>query len=763
MPDTTRPLPLRPHQKDALKALTDAFAAGEERATVVSACGTGKTHTAAAAADHLACDGTVLVAVPTLELVTQTIERWQRAGRPGPMASVSSITHATPHRRPPAVRIRSPHHLADFCTAPGPRTVFATYASLPQVSQAHQLGLPSWDLIVADEAHRTCTDAHRGWGIVHDDHAIPATRRLYMTATPRIYTAPTPTELARLTNPQPTATMDRREVFGPIVYRLGMAEAIDRGILADYQVVMPVIHDHDLHTVLTDRPDTTPHHDGLRTAALQVALLRSMADHQLRRMLVFHNRTRAARTFSDTLPITAAQAQAPFHQPDLVSRWLSHTHTAAERAQALADFTHAPAPAVLHNVRVLNEGIDIPAIDAVAFAAPRSSVVDALQAIGRALRLLPGRKTKATLVIPLYLPAGAGLTDGDLDHSAYAPLIAILQALRAHDEHFLERLVLPPRASGRRRTAPLEEHYPSPERALEIALVLGLDITLPAVGTFTEGITAAASYRADHGHLDVPTDHKAADGFALGQWITGQRLRRLSGRLTHDQITALDALDMHWTSPRQSFPRMLRLARAYAQRHGHLAAHTTQRHGGHGLGAWLSYQRRKADAGTLHPHHQQQLQDIDPWWNPPWPLTWQRTYAAAQAHVAVGGSTEPPNSFTTPDGVPLGQWFSRQRNHFCQLHSGQVQLLLDLHLVPSVDSLLPHSHRTEHGRQLRRALVACADYLAREGHLRVPRQHIEHDWIGPFPLGTWIHTTRRNPHKLTELDRAALDVLRMVW
>ncbi|MFC9226560.1 hypothetical protein ACFT8W_38535 [Streptomyces hygroscopicus] len=142
----------------------------------------------------------------------------------------------------------------------GPVTVVATYASLPRISQAPKIGLPAWDLIVADEVRRTCTDAHRGWGIVHDNHAVPAARRLYMTATPAIHTVPAPTELARLTSPGPTATIDRREVLGPIVYRLGMAEAIARGILADYQVLMPVVHDSDLHAVLTDRPDTTPHH-----------------------------------------------------------------------------------------------------------------------------------------------------------------------------------------------------------------------------------------------------------------------------------------------------------------------------------------------------------------------------------------------------------------------------------------------------------------------------------------------------------------------
>ena len=751
---------LRPHQKQALHALTEAFDAGERRATVVSACGTGKTHIAIAAAHQHAPHGRVLVLVPTLELLAQTAHRWHQARRPGLLATLSSATQPPTHHTD-SLHLRTPQNLADHAAEPGPVTVVATYASLPKLDEAHQLGLPAWDLVIGDEAHRTCTDAHRGWGLVHDDHRIPAQRRLYLTATPRIHAGPAPTALTHYAQAAaPTATMDRRDLFGPIVFRLTLSEAIDRGLLADYQVVMPVIHDDDLHTALTKDPDTSPHHDGLRPAALQIARLRAITDHDLRRVLVFHNRTHAARSFSQTLPDTAAQAQAPLQQTDLISRWLSHTHTPAERSRALADFQHAPASAVLHNVRVLNEGIDIPAIDAVAFAAPRTSVVDAIQAIGRALRLLPGRKKKATLVIPFYLPRDGQLSG--LDDTAYAPLIAILQALRAHDEHFLERLTHRP-CTGRRQPGAYDEPYPSPERALEIALVLGLDVTLPACGSWRDGIAAATAYHAQTGHLDVPADHTTANGFALGEWITGQRLQHLSGRLGADRVATLNTLGMHWTSPRQSFTRMLRLARAFAARHGHLAAPTTERHGGHPLGTWLGHQRRKATVGTLHPQHRKQLEDIDPWWNPPWPLTWQRTYAAAKKHVADGGSTELPNRHRTVDGIPLGQWFSRQRNHFAQLHPLQARLLLDLHLVPSVDSLVPDAFRSERGRQFRRALIACAAYLAREGHLRVPRQHTEEDWAGSFPLGPWIHDARRAPQRFTSIERAALVVLQMQW
>lgn len=740
------PLALRPHQQEALAAITGAFAQGERRVSAVSACGTGKTLTAVASARHLVPNGRVLVAVPTLELLTQTIRRWREGGRAGLMAGLSSMSQTRsglPRRT--AHMIKRPADLARVVAEHDgrPTTLFVTYASLPALQQAHEHHqLPAWDLIVVDEAHRTCMSSQEGWGAIHDDHAIPARLRLYMTATPRIFTA-------GLWDGAPTATMDRRDIFGPVVYRLGMAEAIERGLLADYQVVMPVIGDKQLRDILTRKPHLNPQHGGLR----------AITDHDLQRVLVFHNRIDAAETFSRDLPDTAAQLKAP----DLHSLCVDGTQRIDERRRHLSAFQDTDGCAVLSNVRVLSEGIDIPAIDSVVFAAPRSSIVDTIQAIGRALRLVPGRGKKATLVLPVYLPDGQA-TEEALQDSQFDGIYTVLQALRAHDDRFLDHINVPRRGrslgGGPRRTV----HYNRPERALQVALALGLEITLPATGSWHDGLASATRYHHDHHHLDVPHAFHDSTGFALGEWISNQRLRHLADRLPHAHTEALDALDMLWSTPTHAFPRILEHARSYAATHGHLAAPTTATHGGHPIGAWLADCRRKANAQALPTTQAAQLAGLDTWWNPQgWPVTWRRAYAAAEAHIGAGGSPDVPNSFTAPDGFKLGQWLSRQRNHFQDLHPEQAQLLIDIGIAPHADSLYPEAFRTERGRDFRRGLVAASSYLAREGNLDAPRKHTETDWIGPFRLGSWIDHIRRFPNELTDEERAALDILRMAW
>lgn len=767
MPPT--PPALRPHQVEAVEAVVDAFVAGERRVTVISACGTGKTLTAAATAYRLAPRGTVLVAVPTLALLTQTIQRWRESGRPGLTLGVSSLAqHRSGLSTQQALMTNDSDTIAALLDeVRGPATVFVTYASLPLIHRLHEdHALPAWDMVVIDEAHRTCKKVGRGWGIIHSDDALPAKLRLYMTATPRIFNTPAPRgPLSALFEAMPDATMDRLDIFGPVVYRLSLSEAIERGILADYRVVMPVVTDQDLHGILTDNPADSAHHNGLRTAALHVAILRAVADHDLRRVLVFHNRIIAAHAFATALTGTAAQAANDLHIPDLWSHAVDSKQQPAHRRRLMEDFAATPRRAVLSNVRVLNEGVDIPAIDAVVFAAARESVIDAIQAIGRALRQQPGQGKKATLVLPVYLPDAVSAHDM-LRTSKFAGLWNILQALRAHDDTFLDRVAMP-HTSGPSGLPARTVHYHLPERALEIALALGLEITLPPTGDWDEAHASATGYHTAYGHLDVPPGYCDEDGFALGEWISNQRLRHTAGRLDDDQRTALDILGMLWTTPGDDFTRMIGHARAWADEHGHLAAPQDATHGGHPVGRWLAECRRKAKAGRLAASHEQALNTVDPWWNPPagFTLMWRRFYACAKAHFAAHGTGHVPNAHKTSDGVPLGQWINRQLNHFHELHPAQAQLLLELHLAPSTDSIYEGEKGTDRYREFRNYLEAAATYLAREGNLRVPRGHVEKIWNGNHTaaLGNWIHKIRKAPEKLTEEERQALERLYMVW
>ncbi|MGW4202306.1 Helicase associated domain protein [Streptomyces sp. NPDC004726] len=761
---------LRKHQVAALAAIQAAAAAGEKRMTVVSACGTGKTLVAQQAAQRLAPQGTVLVLMPTKALVTQTIRRWREAGRTGLALGVCSLSQTDSGLAPAeAVMCRYPRAIARAARTTGPVTVFSTYGSLHHIRDAHELyGLPPWDLVIIDEAHRTCSAFGDGWGTIHDDAAVPAKIRLYMTATPRVWVAPAPNELLPFMERIPLATMDHRDIFGPTVFELGMAEAIERGILADYQVVMPIADDADLHHILAARrPANTAHHDGLRNAAIQVAVLRAIAEYGLRRVLVFHNRVALAEAFAESLPTTAQEVGEQLCIDGLWSRAIHGEQPGDWRRDLLEDFADPDrACAVLSNVRVLNEGVDMPDVDSVVFAAPRYSVIDAIQAIGRGLRQPPGAGKKTTLVIPVYLRHGLNTTDL-LKNSAFDNLLTLLQALRAHDDSFMDRIALPDRRESGTASA-RATYYARPERAAQLARALGLEITVPATGSWEESHASAHRYRTAFGHLDIPADYIDPDGFALGECVTNLRLRHLMGRLPAEHKQALDALGMMWAPSTRSFESMIEHARAWAAAHGDLRVPVKEEMGGHPVGSWLAAQRRKAKTGRLLNEHRQALEAIDPDWNSPW-TDWHRRYVRVRTLVATTGWR--PAVLSTCPGPGLHaivNWVLTQRLQFFQLQPRQQELLINLGIPPLPGGMYYDRAYDPELHVFYAALGHAAEFLNREGHLDVPRRHMEpasagHEGAPDFALGEWIHQCRKHPEVLTPEQRRALEALHMVW
>jgi superfamily II DNA or RNA helicase len=763
---------LRGHQSEALAAIEAAASRGEQRMTAVAACGSGKTLIAQQAAQRLAGQGAVLVLMPTKALLTQTVRRWREAGRPGLALGICSLSQNASGLAPgEAVMTRHPRAITRAMRVGGPVTVFSTYGSLHRIECAHeQHGLPAWDLVIVDEAHRTCSAFGDGWGTIHDDAAIPAKIRIYMTATPRIWDTPAPDELVPFMERTPLATMDHREIFGPTVFELGMAEAIERGILADYQVILPIVDDTDLHAILAaHHPGATAHHNGLRNAAVQVAVLRAISEHQLRRVLVFHNRVAVAEAFAGSLPRTAREVGEPLRVESLWARAIHSRQPGDWRRDLLDDFADPDrACAVLSNVRVLNEGVDMPDVDAVVFADPRYSIIDAIQAIGRGLRQPPGAGKKTTLVIPVYLRRGADIADL-LRDSAFASLLSLLQALRAHDESFMDRIALPARspstaAEGRRI------FYAQPERAAQLARALGLEITLPAIGSWEQALASATRYRARFGHLDVPAGYTDPDAFALGACLASLRLRHLLGRLPAEHKLALDALGMPWSAPARTFESMLERARAWAAEHGHLSVPVKEDIGGHPLGTWLATQRRKATTGRLPAAHQQALDAIDPYWNPPWSPEWQRKYTRAKALIGGLGkrwrSSSQSYEQASREHRTTMDWIHKQQLRFFDLDEGQQALLLKIPIPPMPEGTYYHSRYDPERHAFSDALGHAAAFRAREGHLDVPHDHREPPWWGSgnvhssmFPLGEWIHRCRTHPEVLTEEQRRALEAL----
>ncbi|MEV7420978.1 Helicase associated domain protein, partial [Streptomyces sp. NPDC089919] len=742
---------LFPHQEEAVEAIVRGlearpgrrFPKAELRATVVAACGTGKTVMAAAAAHRLARGGRVLVLLPTLDLLTQTARAWRTAGHDGPAVAVCSLEDDA-QLYGLGVRSTTSAPQLGLWHGRGPVTVYATYASLPVIAAAFrgEFGLPmeAFDLVVVDEAHRTSGSVGKAWADIHRQDLIPARRRLYMTATPRIwaerpprtreekrraaeedrrfeaeqrakaeaegrpYVPPGP---ARDRLPKKMAcSMDDVRVFGPVVYELSLADAIARGLLARYQVVVAELVD----------PVVTPARlygeerweeplRGQRLAAVQTTLLETMAAHGLKTTITFHHRTIEAQAFAEGLGRVAARLHAvdPVRHPATVwSGWLRGEHEAGHRAGVLADFGRRAGRAVLANCRVLGEGVDIRAVDSVALIDPKGSAVDIVQAIGRALRQKPGEGKMATLIVPVFLREDEKPED-ILSSKSYGPLIKVLNGLRAHDERAVEMLAIP-QENQKRIVAPSLTIGPAPEPGEEEARLLlrfaaardpaliAKWISYQVFNTerqdWRRGAEAAFRYREREGHLEVPYEHTEGT-YPLGRWLSDQRRAYRAGTMTGRHADELEELGIVWDTADAAFDTNLAAARAWHRLHGTLAAPRGAAILDIQLGQWLTNVRRPGGLGkdpVRAGRRAAALAAIDEDWNPAvrgWTVDWQRHYAYLQQHLNDGASLRAVVPGVTRHGDDIGRWLTTQRRAFHTLTAEQQQRLTDLGVKPA--------------------------------------------------------------------------------
>ncbi|MEU3568804.1 Helicase associated domain protein [Kitasatospora sp. NPDC036755] len=758
---------LRAHQRTGADNVLNEFAMGHERVLVVMPCGTGKTHMAVHIVHEHAPHGRALTLAPTLELLNQTARVWYTCGRPGRYLGLCSDEQTSePILNEVLTMTGDPARLADLVrTADGPVNVFATYASLPKLVEAHRVHLlPRWDVAVVDEAHRTAGARDKPWAAIHDNTAVPARHRLYLTATPRVWDAGSPLTV------EPIASMDDIDLFGPVVYRYSLAQAISDGQLADYRIAAIEVYQDDLRTVLAGhtRAGRTPAADAMRMTASQVALCKAREDHGIRRAVAFCRSTAQADVFADTLPDTARRLPGN-HAEGLWATSIHSHHTRRARRASVERFarpTTTPAGRladldVLSNVRLLTEGVDFPFADAVLFVDPKHSTCDIMQSVGRALRITPGANKCATLIVPVFFSPGQR-PENAARGTPYHLLMKVMLALDTYDEHFFHRISLS-------STAPLLKPPPAntarPERAEEIAPHLMLRIMEPEPEAWEKGLAAAQDFHRRHGHLDVPSNHLDDDGFHLGCWLGYQRARKAADNLPATRVAQLTACAVTWQHPLDSTEARLTLALAYASEHGHLHPEDDETYQGQPLGAWLAGQRAKARNATLPRPYRHALKDIDPWWNPAWPHNWQRSCSRLRARAREVPLAIP---ITTPpdDADPLTHWLDEQYDLFPTLMHGQQRQLTALlrhdvlapALRPTRDGSPAHTHA--------QGLRAARRYYRTHHHLRVPLGHHEPTSQGDsFPLGRWIARLRRQAadNLLTREEVSSIEALPMEW
>lgn len=799
------PRQLRPHQVEAVESAVRALdtppggiPANGLRTKVIAACGTGKTLMAAHSAMRIAKGGRILVVLPTLDLLSQTVREWRAEGHEGDAVAVCSLDDDPVLYEAGVRATTNPIHLVRGY-GKGPVTVYATYASLRVLRTAFSAEfrdkhgeMAPFDMSIIDEAHRTSGHLGKAWAVIHDQSAIPIERRLYFTATPRIWQERPEhwqvREGARDRLPAEMAcSMDDATIFGAQAYELDLPDAVSLGLLARYQIIVMEIRDPELTPErLAGEEGNEEEVRGLRLGALQGAMLRTAADYNLGKIITFHHRTIEAEAFSKGLEKKALELHAadPERYPkDVWAGWLRGEHEAAYRAQVLGEFGRTARRAVLSNCRVMGEGVDCPAVDAVAALDPKGSPVDIVQMIGRALRQKPNAGKVASIIVPVFL--GPDDSPENMWTSAsYKPLVKILQGLRAHDERAVEMLAVPTENSARKAgewVGPESEEgeeesrmllrFSAPKSAAAVANLVKYQVLDTEREDWTRGLAAAQQWGAREGHLRVPLG--AMEGrYPLGRWIRRQRAAYSAGTMTGRRAADLDALGMVWDPSDADWQDNVQAARVFFGRYGTLAAPRSavvaepggeaaralegpSGAAGRPVGQWLSNCRRP---GALAPERAAELAAIDPDWCPAWPVSWQRHYAWLRALVTTEGATLAeilPG--VTWHGADVGRWLEQQRQPAAwdALSAEQRQRLTELGVERAAEAEVATRPAAGGGRAAawERGVAAARVYLAREGTLAgVPRGHVEvivHEGEPhSIKLGVWLSNQKSRAAKL---------------
>ncbi|MGI5457617.1 Helicase associated domain protein [Streptomyces sp. CA-249302] len=582
--------PLFLHQQEAVDVLVKTLI-DSSRVTAVMACGTGKTRVGAEVAGRVGEAGSRhrLVVVPTLELVRQTMLEWEhqlgrhQLGRIIAVCSDREILSA--HRTGLQDELTSTDarvandaaELAALAKVPGPLTIACTYASLHILAQAqahHRMAPP--DIAVIDEAHRTAGAATKAWAAIHYDDTITARRRLYLTATPRMLDG----------EGDDVISMDDEDLYGPVAYRLPFATAIDLGLLARYRLVVPVVTSRETHQLL-DQDDAFLRIGRNAIAApmlaKQLAVLRAAHEHGIRRMITYHGSISEAKWFATLLPHAHALLPSDQRPTALAAEHVHGNQTVAQRRKALDRLaSQEDGLVVVSNARVLSEGVDVPAVDAVCFLSPRSTI-DTIQGTGRAMRLSNRSQPKtATIMVPVFLQQDQD-PETALSSTPFGPVWQTVRALASHDETLHRQLetarrsLATPTATGKVQLGSSTEGelpdwlsftgIPVPP---DFADAITVRTVRAATTVWPEYLQAAETYQAKHGNLRVHEDYRTSTGLGLGRWISYLRKLHRLGRLSPSQIEEWEALGMTWSVPDQKLQELIQELREFKKEYGHL-------------------------------------------------------------------------------------------------------------------------------------------------------------------------------------------------
>ncbi len=750
-------LEVRPYQKAAITGVLEGLKS-YDRGQLIMACGTGKTLVTLWVKEQLEST-TTLILLPSLNLLAQTLQEWTKnADVPFEVLNVCSDSTVGKRERSEDLEVtEAPFNVTSdvsvittFLQLQEPKVIFCTYQSADLIAAAQ--GQQVIDLMICDEAHRCAGSSASPFTMVLDNNVLKANKRLFTTATPRIFSL----QVSKAAEERGDVIygMDDEEVFGPVFYHYSFGQAIADGWLSDYQVAIVGVDEPTVMQYIQDREllrlssGETANAEDL---AIIIGLLKAVADFDLCRVISFHSRVKAAKNFAqDYLSILGELEPSKRPSGSIGADYVDGempTQTRRSKLQYLSILPDVDR-GLLANARCLSEGVDVPALDGVAFIDPKGSQIDIIQAVGRALRL-SGSKTKGTIILPVFLQQGDD-PEVIINKSNFKLVGDVLRALRAHDDELAEELDTYRFNLGKRTgfgsqtlrkvVVDLPQRFDeSFESSLETRIV---ELTT-ASWEFWYGLLTA--YVESHGDALVPQSFTTADGFALGSWVHTQRKNR--EKLSREKVRSLNEIGFIWEVIFEQWDKGFAALVSFVKEYSHARvprSHETNRK--FPLGNWVHNQRIKRK--SLAEEKIDRLNSIGFSWDPNAEI-WEEGFAALEEYVKRESHAEVPMRYKTAEDFRLGSWVQRQRKNREKLSLEQVDRLDRLGFVWD-----PIAEKWEEG------FAALVSFVKEYSHARVPRSH---ETNRKFPLGNWVGTQRRNKDKLSKELIERLDRLGFVW
>jgi len=764
----TPPSAKMPHQtqQEAINAALLHFK-DNSRGQLILPCGTGKTLVAMWIAERLGSKR-ILVMVPSLSLMSQSLREWaaNTALKPFRYLCLCSDTTVDLGNDAPVEHL----YEMDVPVTTDVKTVaeylgrdtsiatilFSTYQSSKVLSEATKRTDTAFDIAIFDEAHRTTGTKAGVWNIALDDEKVPVKHRLFMTATPRIY-APHITKKAKEEDVL-ICSMDDAAVYGKPFYEMTFGDAIARGHITDYKIVVICVTDTEVREMIRQggRVITDDEHEwDAKAFAKRVALIKGINSYGLKKVFTFHSRVNGAKAFTDHKTPYGIQKVFVMISPHNNSKEIKAFHVngtmpSGVRTGIMTEFKQSDI-GIMSNARCLTEGVDVPAVDTVAFIDPKKSLIDIVQATGRAMRNAEW-KNKGYIFIPVIVKE-----DDDpeqlIESSDFKTVWQVLQAMLDQDQRLEDVVSFLRTLQGKREEATQAwrdamneyaervEFYNLPAKINQQRFVNTLYTkTLEVIGKtwdFCYGLTL--KYKEQTGDANAPQEYKTLEGFYLGEWQSHQRANYKANQLSAIRIKRLDEIGFIWDKHEEFFNKGFHETLRYKSRVGNANAPLNYKtHEGFNLGRWQGTIRYTQRKGRLSAAKTEKLNEVGFVWDI-YDEMFEKGFEETLKYKEQTNSVNTPKRYKTPDGFRLGIWQGRQRKFY---KSGKLSLgrIKRLEAVGFIWSPLDDAFEKGFQETLR--------YKDQKGDSNAPPIYTTADG---YKLGMW-QSNKRQDYKHGKLD-----------